>query len=197
MNLNLENRDKTRFEHVTAVTIENKEIGVQRSARMYNYSDGGLYIEADHRLEPETEIRLGIANSPFAAEPDEYDAVRGVIKWRKTLKRSVYYYGYGIKIFSAQSAGDNDDDLYAGSRRHARVDYSISVKYEFDNQTYAGTTQNVSTGGVFIKTLDPVAVGQTVRIDIPLKKKGKIKRLTGKVTWSTRYGFGVQFIRSK
>ena len=77
------------------------------------------------------------------------------------------------------------------------MDYVISVKYESDNQTYEGTTENVSTGGVFIKTQDPVAVGQKVTIDIPLKKKGKIKRFTGKVTWSTRSGFGVQFIRSK
>ena len=58
----------------SAVTLENKKIGVQRSARMYNYSDCGLYIEADHRLEPQTEIRIGIANSPFAAEPDEYES---------------------------------------------------------------------------------------------------------------------------
>jgi len=197
MNSNLENRAKARFEHVTAVTLENKKIGVQRSARMYNYSGGGLYIEADHRLEPETEIRLGIANSPFAAEPDEYETIRGVIKWRKKLKRSAYYYGYGIEIIGAESSGDVDEDPYVGSRQHARLDYIISVNYEFNNQIYEGTTENVSTGGVFIKTRDPVAIGQTVRVDIPVKKIGKIKRLTGKVTWSTRTGFGVQFIRSE
>jgi len=197
MNLNLENRDKARFEHEAAVTIENKEAGVQRGARMYNYSGNGLYIEADYRLEPETEIRIGIVNSPFAADPDEYDTIRGKIMWRKTLKHSVYYYGYGIKIFGTESAGHNNEDLNVGSRQHPRVNYIISVKYEFDNQTYEGTTKNVSTGGVFIRTRDPVAVGQTVRIDVPLKKKGKIKRLSGKVTWSTRNGFGVQFIRSK
>jgi len=197
MTANLENRDKTRFEHVTAVTFENKEIGVQRGARMYNYSAGGLYFEADHQLEPQTEIRLGIANSPFAAEPDEYETICGAIKWRSTLKHSVYYYGYGIEIIDAESFGGNDENRYAGSRQHARLDCIISVKYEFDNQTYEGTTENVSTGGVFIKTRDPVAIGQTVRIDIPIKKKRKIKRLTGKVTWATRNGFGIQFIRSK
>ena len=197
MNTNLENRDKTRFEHVTAVILENNEIGVQRSARLYNYSDSGLYIESDHRLEPETEIRLGIANSPFVPEPNAYETVRGLIKWRKTLKRSVYYYGYGIEIIGAERSGDNDGVRSAGSRQQTRVDYSISVKYEFDGFIYEGTTENVSTGGVFIKTRHRAAVGQTVKVDIPVKKKGKIKRLTGKVTWSNRSGFGVQFIRSK
>ena len=197
MSSNLENRDKTRFEHVTPVTIENDEIGLQRKARMYNYSDGGLYIESDHRLEPKTEIRLGIANSPFAAEPDAYEIFHGLIKWRRTLKDSVYYYGYGIEIIGADSPGENDANPAAGSRRHARVDYSITVKYEFENQIYEGTTENVSTSGVFIKTRDPVAVGQTVKIDIPVKKKGKIKRIVGKVTWANRSGFGVQFIPFK
>ena len=197
MSPNPENRDKARFEHVTAVTLENSEIGVQRSGRMYNYSDSGLYIESDHLLEPETEIRLGIANSPFAAEPDVYETFRGFIKWRRKLKDSVFYYGYGIEIIGAERAGDNDEGPGAGFRQQARVDYSISIKYELDNQIYIGTTENVSTGGVFIKTRYPVAVGQTVKIDIPVKKKGKIKRLTGKVTWSNRNGFGVQFIRSK
>jgi hypothetical protein len=197
MSSNTENRDKTRFEHVTAVTLENNEIGVQRSARMYNYSASGLYIESDHRLEPETEIRLGLANSPFAAEPDAYETFRGSIKWRKKLKHSVFHYGYGIEIIGAERPGDNDGGPSAGSRQQARVDYSISVKYEFDNYVYEGTTENVSTGGVFIKSRNPVAVGQTVKIDIPVKKKGKIKRFTGKVTWSNRSGFGVQFIRSK
>jgi hypothetical protein len=197
MNSNLENRDKTRFDHESAVTLENKKIGVQRSARMYNYSDCGLYIEADHLMEPETEIRIGITNSPFAAEPDAYENFHGIIRWRKPLKQSAYYYGYGIEIIENNALKETGQDPYVGSRQHPRVDYVIPVKYKSDNQTYEGTTENVSSGGVFIKTQDPVAVGQNVTIDIPLKKKGKIKRLSGKVTWSTRNGFGAQFIQSK
>jgi Tfp pilus assembly protein PilZ len=197
MNSNLENRDKTRFEHESAITLENQKSGIQRGARMYNYSDCGLYIEADHLLEPESEIRIGIANSPFASEPDKYESYRGIVKWRRPLKRSAYYYGYGVEIIEDKAAGQNLEDSYSGSREHPRIDYVTPVKYESDNQTYEGTTENVSTGGVFIKTRDPIAVGQTVTIEIPIKKKGKIKRLRGKVTWSTRNGFGAKFIRSE
>jgi hypothetical protein len=197
MNSNPENRDKTRFDYESAVTLENQKAGVQRSARMYNYSDHGLYLEADHLLEPETEIRIGITNSPFASEPDKFENYRGLIKWRKPLKRSVYNYAYGVEIIEEGTTQENDLDQYHGSRQHPRVAYAIPVKYESDNQTYEGTTENVSSGGVFIKTRDPIAVGQKVTIDIPLKIKGKIKRLTGKVTWSTRKGFGIKFIRSE
>ena len=197
MNSNPENRDKTRFDHESAVTLENKKIGVQRNARMYNYSNCGLYIEADYLLEPETEIRVGITNSPFADEPDKFENYHGVIRWRKPLKRSAYYYGYGIEIIEQKSSAQKEQDPYHGSRQHPRVDFVIPVKYEFDRQIYEGTTENVSSGGVFIKTPDPIAVGQKVIIDIPLKKKGKIKRLTGQVTRSTRHGFGAKFIRSE
>ena len=197
MDSNLENRDKTRFGHESAITLDNEKIGVQRSARMYNYSDHGLYIEADHILEPETEVRIGIANSPFASEPDKYESYLGIIKWRKSLKRSSYYYGYGIEIIEEKHSKQSKQGQYNGSREHPRIDYVTPVKYESDNQTYEGTTQNVSSGGVYIKTRDPLTVGQTVIINIPAKKIGKIKRLTGKVTWTSRNGFGAKFIRSK
>ena len=197
MNINPENRVKTRFEHESPVTLENKTIGIQRSARMYNYSKRGLYIEADHLLKPTTIIHVGITKSPFTEAPDQYETYRGIIKWRKTLKRSAYYYGYGIEIIEENSNHKYEQDHYHGARLHPRIDYVTAVKYQSDNQTYEGTTVNVSSGGVFIKTLDPVALGQSVTIDIPLKKKGKIKRLIGKVTWSNRKGFGAKFIRSE
>ena len=195
MNYNLEKRDKVRFDHESMVTLENNKIGIQRSARMYNFSDFGLYVETDHLLEPQTEIHIGIANSPFSPEPDEYESFRTDIRWRKPLKQAAYYYGYGIKIIEKENFVIKNKEQYAGSRQHSRVDHAIAVKYEYDNQVYEGTTENVSSGGVLIKTRDPVAVGQKVTIDIPLKKKRKIKRFTGKVTWSTRSGFGVQFTR--
>ena len=43
---------------------------------------------------------------------------------------------------------------------------------------------------------DPVMTGQPITIEIPLKKKGKIARLHGKVSWSNRKGFGVKFLSS-
>ncbi|MCP4622662.1 MAG: PilZ domain-containing protein [bacterium] len=197
MSSNLENRNKTRFDHEAAVTLENEESGVQRGARMYNYSDCGLYIETDLLLESETEIRIGISNSPFASQPDNCESYHGMIRWRKDLKRSAYYYGYGIEITEKDTTLEDDQSQDYGSRQHPRADYVTPVKYESANDTFEGTTENVSSGGVFIKTLDPVAVGQKITIDIPLKKKGKIKRLTGKVTRSTRDGFGAKFVRSK
>ena len=196
MESNPERRDKTRFVHECKITLENSETGVQRSCMMYNFNNYGLYIEADTRLEPETEIRIGINNSPFASEPDKFESYRGIIKWRKALKQSSYYYGYGVELIN-DDAEDEDRDQYQWSRENPRKALTIPVKFEYENHTYKGTTENVSTDGVSVKSKDPVMVGQAITIEIPLKKKGKIARLHGKVSWSNRQGFGVKFLSSE
>jgi hypothetical protein len=196
MEPNPERRDKTRFEHESKITLENNEIGVQRGIMMYNFSNFGLYIEADTRLEQETEIRIGINNSPFALEPDQFESYRAIIKWRKMLKRSSYYYGYGVELIKVD-AEDEDQDQFQWSRENPRKALTIPVKFQFENRTYEGTTENVSTDGVAVKSKDPVMVGQQITIEIPLKKKGKTARFHGKVSWSNRQGFGVKFLPSE
>jgi hypothetical protein len=194
MDSNPERRDKTRFEHESKITLENSEIGVQRGIMMYNFSNTGLYIEADTRLEQDTEVRVGINNSPFASEPDKFESYRGTIKWRKTLKRSSYFYGYGLEL-KLENTEDEAQDQFLWSRENPRKPLTIPVKFIYDNCTYDGTTDNVSADGISIKTKDPVMAGQQITVKIPLKKKGKIARLHGKVSWSNRQGFGVKFVR--
>ena len=197
MSSNPENRNKTRFPHESKVTLESTEVGLRRDARMYNFNDFGIYFESDYRLQPETEIFVGISDSPFASEPDVYERYQGIVKWRKVLKRSSYYYGYGVKLLeeASEAAKSHQHD---GTREHPRKDAAIPVKFEVDNQSYEGITENVSSGGAFINSDYPIlSVGQQVRLEIPLKMKGKIARLTGQVTRTNMHGFGVKFIKSK
>ena len=196
MESNPERRDKTRFEHECKITLENSEIGILRNCAMYNFNNYGLYIEADTQLEPETELRIGIKNSPFAAEPDIFESYRGIIKWRKELKRSSYYFGYGVELIKDDPEKQNQDQ-FQWSRETARKTVSIPIKFEYENRTYEGTTENVSSDGISVRAKDPAMVGQQITVQIPLKKKGKIARLKGKVSWSNRDGFGVKFFRSK
>lgn len=196
MSSNPENRNKTRFAHESKVTLESTEIGFRRDARMFNFSDFGIYFESDYRLQPEAEIFVGISDSPFAPVPDKYERYRAIVKWRKTLKRSSYYYGYGVELIedASETPKSHQDD---GTRENPRKDAAIPVKYEFENRNYEGIAENVSSGGVFIKSDYPLSIGQKVKLWIPLKKKGRIVRLTGQVTRTNLRGFGVKFIKSK
>jgi len=119
MNSNPEQRDKTRFPHETPITLENFEIGLLHGARMLNFSAEGMYFESDYVLERGTELFIGIKNSPYAPDPDVYECYRAQIRWRKPLKKSSYYYGYGAKFLELEPQSPN---LRKGRnlRRHPR-----------------------------------------------------------------------------
>jgi hypothetical protein len=195
MKSNPENRDKTRFEHESPITLENIDPGGLRGARMFNFSDFGLYFEADFLLQPDTEIRIGISKSPFALEANKYERFRGIVKWRQTLKKSSFYYGYGVELLENLSGeGDWKPDL--GLRKHPRKPCSVPLKYETKSLLYQGIAENISRGGIFIKSKNNVAMGQRIKLSIPVRKKGKIAKIIGQVVWATHSGFGIKFQRS-
>ena len=97
MSSNPEQRDKTRFTYEAPISLENNEIGLLHGARMFNFSAEGLYFESDYLFQPGTQLFIGINNSPYANDADVYECYCAEIKWRKSLKNSAYYYGYGAK----------------------------------------------------------------------------------------------------
>ena len=98
MKSNPENRDNTRFPHVSTVTYEDLERGIYSQSKMYNYSDEGLYFESDFAPKVGAEIFIGVENSPFTSGHDVY---RAKVIWKKELpdKQSFFFYGVGVKYF--------------------------------------------------------------------------------------------------
>jgi hypothetical protein len=180
MNSNPEKRDNTRFE----------------GARMFNYSDFGLYFETDHFLAPGTDIYIGIPDSPYTPDPDVYERYHTEIKWRKPLKESSFYYGYGVR-FLGRDPLDRPIERGIESRRYQRKSCSLYIKYAVQNQIYPGEVKNISLGGVFFKTNenDGLDVGQQFRLAIPNRKKGNVIKRHARVIWSSHNGFGVEFQR--
>jgi len=96
--MNDEYRDNTRFDHEAAILIENYPKGSYYHARMFNYSEGGMYFESNIPFQRGTTIIFGIENSPFQNCPGVY---RAKVKWCKKLpdKSSIFYYGVGAEFF--------------------------------------------------------------------------------------------------
>ena len=86
---------------------------------------------------------------------------------------------------------------HGGTREHAREETAIPVKFESDNETHEGITEYVSSGGAFIKSEWALSTGKYIRMEIPLKKKGKIARLVALVTRTSLRGFAIKFLKSK
>jgi hypothetical protein len=197
MNSNPEKRDNTRFDYQAPVVLEDAKFGILQGARMFNYSDFGLYFETDHFLAPGTDIYIGIPNSPYTQDPDIYERYHAIIKWRKPLKESSFYYGYGVRFLDTDPL-NRPVKRGIESRRHPRKACSLYVKYAVQRKIFPGEIKNISLGGVFLKTNenDGLDVGQNLQLAIPNRRKGNVIKRYGRVTWSNRSGFGIKFLRN-
>jgi len=196
MSSNPEKRDNTRFDYQAPIVLEDAKFGVLQGARMFNYSDFGLYFETDHFLAPETDIYVGIPNSPYAPDPDIYERYHTLIKWRKPLKKSPFYYGYGVRFLKTDPL-DRPIERGIESRKHPRKLCSLDVKCAIQKQIFPGEVRNISLGGVFLRTNqnDSLDVGQRFKLAILNRKRGNVIKRNAKAIWSNRSGFGVEFQR--
>ena len=196
MDTNPEKRNNVRMDYRGPITIENIKAGVMHRAKMMNFSANGLYFEADNLLQPGEEIFVGIDNSPFASSQDTYECYRVKIVWRKKLKKSAFYYGYGTKhtIDPRQAKSQKGDSTgWNDIRKHQRKSYSKSIRFAAKELIFEGFLKNISSAGVFIEANENFSAGQILSFEIPLKKNQKAT-VKGEVVWSSPDGFGVKFL---
>jgi Tfp pilus assembly protein PilZ len=196
MDTNPEKRNNARIGHQCPVMIENLKAGLMHRAKMMNFSANGLYFEADNLLQPGEEIFVGIDNSPFVSSKDTYECYRVKIVWRKKLKTSAFYYGYGAKHtidYRKVKSQNGDATEWDDIRRHQRKSYAKSIRFAAKDRIFKGFLKNISSAGVFIEALENFSAGQILTFEIPLKKNQKAK-VKGEVVWSSPDGFGVKFL---
>ena len=196
MEENPEKRDNARIEHQCMVTIENLKAGTINKAKMLNFSATGLYFEADNLLQPGDEIFVGIDNSPFATTQGVYECYRVEIVWRKELKKSLYYYGYGVKHtidYHKVNLKEGESKEWKDIRRHQRKTCAKAVQLSVEDRIFNGYIKNISSAGGFIEVDRHIAAGQSITFVLPLKDKQKAI-VKGEVVWSGPEGFGLKFL---
>jgi uncharacterized protein (TIGR02266 family) len=72
---------------------------------------------------------------------------------------------------------------YADMRSHERVPVEVAVSMESENNFYAGITDNISEGGVFIATVTPPARGTVVDLQLSLPGYEAPFAVRGVVRW--------------
>ena len=68
------------------------------------------------------------------------------------------------------------------SRKEARATLAVEVTLTSENNFYAGVTDNVSAGGVFVATYSPPPMGSEVELNLELEGKAPLA-LRGVVCW--------------
>ena len=216
MGSNPEQRDNTRFKHLSDVTYEDLEKGVHAQSKMYNYSKDGLYFESDLKLEVGEAVFIGIENSPYAKQAGTYECYHAVIKRRQSLKRSGYKYGYGVLYSDPDLSKDpkatTTITLGSGTppparqpeaqpkprgrkdnRRHKRIRLSRTVDCFSKKHLFRGTVKNISPSGAFIETDQSFTVGEKLALALPFVKKGEGAMVKAEVIWMNDQGIGVKF----
>lgn len=91
-------------------------------------------------------------------------------------------------------------------RAHPRAPIELKVAYPRMNAFFADYTRDISKGGVFIKTEDPLEVGTEFEFQITLPRRPQALRLRGRVMWvgagtgdrhstaTGARGMGIQFV---
>ena len=88
-------------------------------------------------------------------------------------------------------------------RVNPRVVENILVRYQIDDSLFTGYSFNISTGGVFIRTVYPPPENTLLEVSFNLPRSGKPVRTAGTVVWRSEYrpdapmayppGIGVKF----
>jgi Tfp pilus assembly protein PilZ len=191
-----DNRRDARIDHSLPIRIEDVETGINYKAEMINFNKNGMYFETDMAFQPGVNIFIGIENSPYTSESDDYECYRTEIIWRRKLIDSFYNYGYGVRFIIMRGLQNSEIDNYKDEndqRRHQRRPYSKIISFSIQGRSYKGVTNNISPCGVFMETKNSFPVGERLTVAIPLKG-GKEAKYNGQIVWTNNEGFGVRFM---
>lgn len=80
-------------------------------------------------------------------------------------------------------------------REDTRRSFKEAIQFTLKNNTFSGVSQDISAGGMFIKTDDAFSVGQTITISIPIANKSKQIKVPAQIVRIESEGIGVEFLK--
>ena len=194
-----DDRGAKRTAFITPLQVTDLNSGEIHEAKMLDYSDGGISFASDGFFEKGISLYFGILYPPNYLTSRVFEYYRGQVMWRKDLKQSPFGYGYGIQLVSEmrkQESESSDATERKESRNHPRRPFIRSLRFGTQKKVYNGSTKNISASGVFIVTNEKLKIGQTLKLNLPLKK-GKMVGAIGQIVWANDEGFGLKFIEVK
>jgi Tfp pilus assembly protein PilZ len=193
-----EDRDDTRFDHISPLQVKDLSTGEMFEARMQNHSNGGIYFESDGILQKGSKIYICMHNSPYSQSSGVLEYYTGKVMWRKFLKRSSFNFGYGVQLFSDSSKQDiesKDCKKEKDLRKNPRKPFFRTVQIGTNKGVFKGRTKNISSSGVFISSEAKLELGQVLKMHLSFK--GKPLKISGQIVWLNDEGFGLKFKKIK
>lgn len=86
-----------------------------------------------------------------------------------------------------------DEAQKEGDRKNVRISCLISVDYADSERVFKDYIQDISSGGVFIKTRESFAIGEEIVLSMSLAGNGKAFKIPAEVVRKAEDGIGVRF----
>jgi uncharacterized protein (TIGR02266 family) len=80
-----------------------------------------------------------------------------------------------------------------GDRKNVRISCLISVDYADSERVFKDYIQDISTGGVFIKTRESFSIGEEIVLSMSLAGDGNAFKIPAEVVRKAEDGIGVRF----
>jgi uncharacterized protein (TIGR02266 family) len=79
-------------------------------------------------------------------------------------------------------------------RESPRKPCFLAVDYQAEDSTYTKNILDISTGGVFIETIEPIAAGQEITLNFAFPESQEPLKVSGEIIWRNPKGIGVKFV---
>jgi uncharacterized protein (TIGR02266 family) len=86
-----------------------------------------------------------------------------------------------------------DEAQKEGDRKNVRISCLISVDYADSERVFKDYIQDISSGGVFIKTRESFSIGEEIVLSMSLAGDGKAFKIPAEVVRKAEDGIGVRF----
>jgi hypothetical protein len=87
------------------------------------------------------------------------------------------------------------DGIENQERDDVRHPYTNAIEFVCQDRNYSGTAQDISEGGMFIKTPVTLSVGQIIIIKVPFRDNHRRIHVPAEVVRSVADGIGVKFFK--
>ncbi len=183
--------------HRVSVALRDREELSNRY--LSDFPHGGLLIETAELLAEDDLVELEVVIGGAA----EQHRLRGVVLWCRGASGGLSQVGVGLLPSEAEKRerllGSRPASPPAGprARRQRRYATIMKVTYRSSTDFVVDYTRNISTGGLFIDSAQPPALG--TEILLRLYPPGEVEPidLSSQVVWrQPDRGFGVRFDRS-
>lgn len=76
-----------------------------------------------------------------------------------------------------------------------RKRFKETIHFTVKDRNYTGSSEDISSGGMFIKTEDSFSIGQSITINIPLTNKQKHIKVPAEIVRVMPEGIGIEFLK--